>query len=322
MSLGANQHGNRALCAADLAELMGEFNAVTDRLHASHAALQREVARLNRELDEANERLHRTRRLAALGEMAAGIAHEVRNPLAAIGLNVRLIERSAGVDEESRVLARRTGEAVLGLDAIVRDVLSFARDLKPRIERVDAEALVERVLQVALAGPEGEGVAVEWDRRELAALELWCDGGMLSQALLNVVRNGLEAMAEVDSRVLRIGAGMEGDAARIEVSDSGTGIDEATLDRMFNPFFTTRASGTGLGLAIVHRIVDAHEGRIEVRSGERSAMGRGTSFGIYIPMVSEDGEAREDSGARGEDSSGDGCLTPVTVVRAGLEHAA
>ncbi len=312
-----------ALSASDLVELMGEFNAVTGRLHESHAALQREVARLHRELDEANERVHRSRRLAALGEMAAGIAHEVRNPLAAIGLNARLIEGGAGVDDEARELARRTGEAVRGLDAIVRDVLSFARDLKPRVDRVDALTLVERVLQVALVGD--VAVEVEVDRAGLGAVELWCDEGMLSQALLNIVRNAVEAMGEMDGedegRVLRIGGRMLGDdrseAAQLEISDSGTGIDNATLDRMFNPFFTTRASGTGLGLAIVHRIVDAHEGEIRVRTGAEAALGRGTSFEIRLPLKREERE----EGAGG--SSGDEPVChSVTVLKTGLEHAA
>lgn len=321
MSDGSNDN-TAAMNASDLVELMGEFNAVTGRLQESHTALQGEVARLNRELDEANERAQRSRRLAALGEMAAGIAHEVRNPLAAIGLNARLIEGGENVDEESRELARRTGEAVRAVDAIVRDVLSFSRDLRPRVERADALALVERVLEAALAGVvgvEGEEVEVELDRAGLGGLELWCDGGMLSQALLNVVRNALEAIGEVgQSGVLRIGARMDGRFAIIEISDSGTGIDEATLDRMFNPFFTTRASGTGLGLAIVHRIIDAHEGEIAVRSGDRAALGRGTSFEIRVPVLQE-----KNVDVVGASSSEDEPIcTPVTVVKTGLEHAA
>ncbi len=315
MSDGSNDN-TAAMNASDLVELMGEFNAVTGRLQESHAALQGEVARLNRELDEANERVQRSRRLAALGEMAAGIAHEVRNPLAAIGLNARLIERGENVGEESRELARRTGEAVRAVDAIVRDVLSFSRDLRPRVEREDAIAMVERVLRAALVGEE---VEVEMDRAGLGGLELWCDGGMLSQAMLNVVRNALEAIAEVgQSGVLRIGARMDGRFAIIEISDSGTGIDGATLDRMFNPFFTTRASGTGLGLAIVHRIIDAHEGEIAVRSGELAALGRGTSFEIRIPVLEENNV--DVVGARSPED--EPICTPVTVVKTGLEHAA
>lgn len=304
---GQTMIGAGGLSAGDLAEILREVGEVTARLHDSHEALQREVARLRAELGEANENLQRSRRLAALGEMAAGIAHEIRNPLGAIALSARMLEQGVDDASERSMIARRIGDGVRGLDAIVRDVLSFARDLKPRREAIDAEDFLRRVAQCVCVGELGESVRLEIDaeRESGQPISVWGDPGMLTQALVNVARNALEAMEEVPAgaRVLRLTAARDGASAAICVSDSGPGIDGETLDRMFNPFFTTRASGTGLGLAIVHRIIDAHGGSIRVRTGAEAELGRGTTFEIRL-------------------AAGGREMEPITVIRAGLEHAA
>ncbi len=300
-----SQGGRAMLSAEDLGELLQEMNAVTARLQASHETLQREVARLNRELREANESLERSRRLAALGEMAAGIAHEIRNPLGAIALSAQALERGVEDARERARIARRIVEGVRGLDAIVRDVLSFARDLRPRICPIDARALLDGVVQSVCVGELARGVDVEV--RVEGSGEIAADGGLLRQALINIARNALEALARVGhERRLVLSSLEEGEVCVLRVSDSGTGIDARTLERMFNPFFTTRASGTGLGLAIVHRIVDAHRGQVRVRSGEDSELGRGTTFEIRLPRRIEAGRERPE----------------ITVRGAGLEHAA
>ena len=121
----------------DLAELMASFTEVTSRLEETHAVLRGEVARLTSELQQANERLRRSERLAELGEMAAGIAHEIRNPLGSISLYSEILEQDLEGDEEGAQTARKIGSSVRRLDAIVRDVLDFARDLRVRPEPVD-----------------------------------------------------------------------------------------------------------------------------------------------------------------------------------------
>lgn len=300
--------GVGSLTTADLGELMGEMNAATVRLQASHEALQHEVGRLGAELQDANERLHRSRRLAALGEMAAGIAHEIRNPLASIGLDARLLLDAGDDPDERRELGGRIGRAVRRMDAIVRDVLSFARDLKPRVMAIDGGVLLERAIQGVGAAAHG----VEVRSEVLGSPVIMGDEGLLTQALVNLVSNALEAMEEAGGErvlCLRLSGGQAG--CVLEVSDTGGGVDPATLDRMFNPFFTTRASGTGLGLAIVHRIVDAHGGRIRVRTGEDAAMGRGTTFEIHLVPASG-GAANPDVGE----------IPSITVRGTDLEHAA
>lgn len=282
-----------AVAPADLAELMAAFNEVTARLQGTHESLHREVGRLKAELLEANEQLQRSRRLAELGEMAAGIAHEVRNPLGSIRLYAQMLEQDLTDRPVQCGVATKIASAVRGLDAVVGDVLSFARDMKVSCEATTAAT----VLDGALNASWGEMARVRVVRRGGAeaesSLRCWCDSHLMHQALVNIIRNALEAMAEVPGptggHVLTLDAadavGHDGRPATVlTISDTGPGVSAEVIDRMFNPFFTTRKTGTGLGLSIVHRIVDAHGGRVVVWSNaERMPGSRGTTFELVIP---------------------------------------
>lgn len=277
-----------AMDATDFAELVRAFNEVTARLESTHGTLQREVAALKQELAEAQARLRRSRQLAALGEMAAGIAHEIRNPLGAIGLTLEALTQDLEGQPEQLELCGRVSRAVVRLDGIVGDVLSFARDTTVRPAMVD----LSRPLLMAIESIEDlvcrEDIDLDLDIDD--GLEAEVDAPLLEQAVLNVLRNACEAMAMVDrrrrlsitlsARELRDPTGGIGSFAVIEVMDTGAGIPAEVRDRMFNPFFTTRAEGTGLGLAIVHRIVDAHGGRLDVQSGKD-----GTKMTFALPTV-------------------------------------
>jgi signal transduction histidine kinase len=290
------------LSSADLAELMASFNQATSRLQATHERLEREVVRLRGELSSANAQLERARRLAALGEMAAGIAHEVRNPLGSIGLYARMLEQDLQDRPTQCDTAKKIARAVRGLNAIVGDVLDFAKPLAVHASWVDVRDLFERA--VALAGPEAIMPGVRIEPMELASpgegkAGVWADASLLEQALVNLIRNAAEAMRDhaVDARdrdrvsveprlVLAWSAGIDGSSTLL-IGDNGPGVPKDVLDRMFNPFFTTRASGTGLGLAIVHRLIDAHGGRIrllEPGSGMHGRLGVGGAiFEISLP---------------------------------------
>lgn len=277
--------------ASELAELMSAFNAVTSRLQSTHEALQREVSRLRAELREANEQLQRSKRLAALGEMAAGIAHEVRNPLGSIGLYASMLDEDLAGRPAERELARKIGAAVRGLNAVVGDVLTFAREVRVRPAACEAGELLERAVEACCPGAGVRVVRADLERGE--RVELSCDAGLVHQALVNVVRNACEAMADLPGRAhtLTLDAGVReagvagedagdgGPMAALVVEDTGPGIPPEVVDRMFNPFFTTRHTGTGLGLAIVHRIVDAHGGRVVVSSGAAG----GARFELLFP---------------------------------------
>lgn len=295
--MGGSAAPATALSAGELAELMRAFNEVTVRLEATHETLKSEVHRLTRELQAANEQVARSKRLAALGEMAAGIAHEVRNPLGSIRLYARLLDEDLAQLPEQKRLAQKIGDAARALEAVVGDVLTFSRELRMAREEHQAGMLFEGALdqcRAEIAGMEGLRVRVEGS-------ECVCvgDGHLLVQALVNLVRNAVEAMGELRSRssggqhelaltaqvrrVARSRSSVES-CTVLTVRDTGPGIDGETVERMFNPFFTTRATGTGLGLAIVHRIVDAHGGRIAVRSEP----GKGTEIEIVLPEQASD----------------------------------
>jgi signal transduction histidine kinase len=296
---------------SDLAELMATFNGVTSRLQETHETLHREVVRLKAELNEANEQLQRSRRLAALGEMAAGIAHEVRNPLGSIGLYARMLEQDLVSLPPQKDIATKIVSAVIGLNGVVGDVLSFARDAKITPEPITADEVFSRAAEACVPGDSikvvrrgGAEAGAEGD----PGLMLWCDSILMHQALVNIIRNAIEAMAECDppkgGHVLVLDAaeavGHDGKpAAVLTVSDTGPGVSCDAIDRMFNPFFTTRKTGTGLGLAIVHRIIDAHGGRIVVWNNADKAPGSpGATFELVIPSRSPEPRAARNLGMK------------------------
>lgn len=313
------------LGASDLAELLSSFSEVTGKLEVTHERLRREVERLNVELAEKDEQLARSKRLAALGEMAAGIAHEIRNPLGSIGLYARLLAGELEAGSGARATAEKIAGGVRRLNEIVGDVLSFSRDMRVRPERCGVGELFEEALESCAAELGG---VVEVERAWGAGLEVVCDGALVRQAVVNLVRNAAEAMGEVaGARRLRLGAEIRSGVgaggggrtwAVLSVGDTGPGIPAGVVERMFNPFFTTRETGTGLGLAIVHRIVDAHGGRVAVfNNAERGGAGRADPMswaerGATVELLLPQGAS-----AAGSAAAGSAGLTGGQVVRAG-----
>ncbi|MBX3379199.1 MAG: hypothetical protein KF805_03830 [Phycisphaeraceae bacterium] len=280
-----------SLTTGELAELMSAFNAVTGRLQETHDQLRGEVSRLSRELTEANEQLERSKRLAALGEMAAGIAHEVRNPLGSISLFARMLKDDLAERPVQQKLAEKIILSAKGLNAVVGDVLTFSREF--RVQKEDSS--VSEILDRALAACQHDGME-GWDKIEIvrndykAGASIPLDPSLALQAITNIIRNAMEAMVESDlpKKILTLEvrrhtiADSQGKRERVQgirVVDSGPGLSEEVLRRMFNPFFTTRKAGTGLGLAIVHRIMDAHGGRVVASNGK----GGGAAVELLFP---------------------------------------
>lgn len=273
----------------ELADLVRSFTEVTERLQATHAALEDRVGRLQAELADANERLRRSRELAALGEMAAGIAHEIRNPLGSIALDVEGLREDVAERPELVGICGRVLGSVARLDRIVGDVLRFARDVVVRPGGIEAAEPIDAALLACAAYARELGVALE--RGSVVDETLVADGHLVTQALVNLLRNAIEATAEgptphapvrVEARLLRrAGAdGVRRDHVVYRVDDGGPGVSDELRERIFHPFFTTRAEGTGLGLAIVHRIAEAHGGAVSVRNLER-----GARFELLLPVA-------------------------------------
>lgn len=276
-----------SLGVEELKDLMRSVTETTQRLQQTHVALREQVSRLQGELAEANAQLRRSRSLAALGEMAAGIAHEVRNPLGSIQLYVQVLKEDLADRPEQSAICEKVDRAVVGLDAIVRDVLQFARDMTMSPSDSSAEHLIDRAVHSCEALLAGANVHIE--RQEATCHPLHVDVNLLTQALGNIIRNAIEAMSLVpdarhrlritsETKPMRCPDGQQRLRVVISIEDTGGGVPEEVLDRMFNPFFTTRKTGTGLGLAIVHRIVDAHGGHINVRN-----IAGGARFEVCLP---------------------------------------
>lgn len=230
-------------------------------------------------------------RLVAVGEMATGLAHEIRNPLGSIKAAAQYIEPGM-VGSEDREFLSILIEEVDRLNNVVSRFLDYARPLQTRLSTHNLNQIVQRV--VTLMAPEASTRQVELTAQLDPALpELYVDGEQLRQVLLNLLLNAIEAIDEsggsvrVITRFVPPPAGNErllsavplGEAL-LQIEDSGHGIPPEEIDKIFNPFYTTKGSGTGLGLAIAYRIIGAHDGTIAVQS----EVGLGTTFEIRIPV--------------------------------------
>lgn len=272
----------------ELGRIIMAYSEVTDRLQQSHDQLKAQVARLRGELSEKNRLLERRNRLAALGEMAAGLAHEIRNPLGGIQLYAGLLQQDLADRPDSLGIVRKITAGVKRLEALVSQVLQFTRELRPSIRTCDLAEIVSDA--VDLAEPRAATVGVRIRVEGPLALQVRVDPNLLGQAVLNLLLNAVEAQEHGGGNEVRVVyAGAAGDASAEEpprqftlsVRDRGPGIPAEVIDRMFNPFFTTKENGTGLGLAIVHRIVEAHDGTITATNNADDA-GGGARFEIRI----------------------------------------
>ncbi len=223
----------------------------------------------------------RNERLATVGEMAAGMAHEIRNPLASIVASADLLtdEPDRSADGEGRVLLGILKTEARRINRLLTDFLTFARPRTLRLARTDVNAVVRGIAELVRTHPKNGGrVAVRTALDEgLPVLE--ADADLIEQALLNIAINGLEAMPEGGALTLVTGRVEEG--VEVAVADTGAGIDEADRNRIFEPFHTTKAEGTGLGLAITYRIVERHGGAIAIDSRP----GEGTTIRVRLPRT-------------------------------------
>ncbi len=246
-----------------------------------NAELYAETRKRVDELATAQARLVQRERLAALGELAAVMAHEVRNPLAVIFNALGPLRRIMGPEGEAGMFLSILREEAERLNRLVGDLLDFARPFRVELSEASPVRLLEDALAASTAAFDPARLEVSW-AVEPGAPEVRCDPRRVRHALVNVITNALQATAGVGP--LRLGVhrgsavhrpGMVG----LSVQDSGPGITPADKARVLEPFFTTKSTGTGLGLAVVQRIVDEHEGALDIES----APGLGATFTVWLP---------------------------------------
>ncbi len=213
------------------------------------------------ELKGLENQLKRSDRLAAVGQLASGMAHEIRNPLASISGSVQLLMEGEHVSPEDRRLMGIVVREAERLGALLTDFLVFARPGKPELDQTDISSLLDEVADMVSADPRFSATRII--REYFPGIRMRVDRRQFRQALLNLVINGAEAME--DGGFLRLGVDPVG--SEVYVEDTGPGISESIREKIFDPFFTTKDRGTGLGLATVHAIVEAHHGIVEVGPG-------------------------------------------------------
>lgn len=240
------------------------------------------------EVRDLTEQLLRADRLSSLGELVAGVAHEVRNPLGVIKASVQMMEQEMPPGCQSAELTRVMGQEIDRLDSLVNALLDFGRPSHSQFDSVAPGRILDEVMLLTGHYAKQQKVDVKKDY-DGGLPRLWADEDRLKQIFVNLVSNAIQAMPEGGS--LNIGAAAQDGYLRISVTDTGIGIKPGEIGRIFDPFHTTRAEGSGLGLSIVHRIVDAHNGFITVDSEP----GKGSTFVVGLPLATNSEPAAHDA---------------------------
>ncbi|MGQ0604708.1 MAG: ATP-binding protein [Anaerolineales bacterium] len=274
--------------ADEIGDLAGAFDVMTLRLRertAEAARLYDETLRHNTELAEAYDKLRRTQqqliqseKLSAIGQLTAGIVHDVKNPLAVIKGVVELIEDDPAVDELNRKNLGQITEQVNRANRIVSDLMKFARQSNLEMLPGDMRTTMETVVRLTSYMAKQGRVKVVSDLPAQVIIATY-DAPQIEQVLVNLVQNAVQAMP--NGGTLRLNLSQAGQTVAIAVQDSGSGISPENLSKIFDPFFTTKPAGegTGLGLAVSYGIVANHGGKIDVET----APGRGTTFTVLLP---------------------------------------
>lgn len=251
----------------DIGQLGQQFNEMVATLDQNR-----------QEIEELHTReMARAEHLATLGELAAGLAHEIRNPLAGIAGVVDIMGKELPANSPSRGVIGEVHREILRIQAILNDLLSYARPRPPNIHSANLNTTTEQAVFIARQQVMTKPIQILFEANPALPL-VEHDQALIQQVVLNLVLNGIQAISGTGQ--VRVGLKEESGFAVIQVSDTGRGISPEALPRIFKPFFTTRNEGTGLGLSLANSIVQSHGGRIEVTS----APGKGSQFKIWLPV--------------------------------------
>ncbi|MDZ4184504.1 MAG: ATP-binding protein [Desulfuromonadales bacterium] len=264
----------------EMGQLMGSFNSMVDNLEQTKIELEKYHY----------QQMERADRLAAVGEMSTGIAHEIKNPLACISGAISVLADDYGVNDPRREVVTKVLEQISRLDKTATDLLAFGKPGTPEFSYVDINELLKKTLFFVAQHPEARNVERILElTRELPPV--WIDIKQIQQVFFNIIINAIQAMPEGGTLTLTTDSVQrdEGEFVRVTIRDTGKGIEAEVLAKIFVPFFTTKMQGTGLGLPICRQLVEHNHGSIEVESSCQ----QGTTFSILLPAASLSGDLQE-----------------------------
>jgi two-component system sensor histidine kinase HydH len=239
------------------------FFALLFVVHNAEKIIKKRAA----EQRDLEEQLYLAERLAALGEMVAGVSHEIKNPLGIIQSTSELLTSMPDADEKQKRLSSVITEESIRLNRIVTDFLEFARPHKLNLNECHIEEVIRKNISFFKPELEGKGIVV-YDKMNGRSFKLQADDDLLYRAFMNIFLNSIQAIENTGS--ITVNVEEEKGGYRIEIEDTGNGISKENMKKIFNPFFTTKDKGTGLGLPIVRKIIETHQGIIDVESQEGS----------------------------------------------------
>ncbi len=240
--------------------------------------MEEKIQKMTADLRKTEAQLIRSEKLAALGQLAAGIAHEIRNPLTSINILIHALLEKFPSENPQRQDLKVIEEEIHRIDEILDQFLRFAKPAPPFLEKTDPLSIFEEILLLLRPQIEKEKITVHKEFQSLPMVLM--DREQIKQAMLNLLLNAIQAMPQGGPLILSGRNSEEGQWVELSIRDSGVGISEEDLNRLFDPFFSTKEGGIGLGLSITHRIIDQHHGKIEVASKP----GEGTVFTVWLPI--------------------------------------
>jgi signal transduction histidine kinase len=254
-------------------------------LKAFSRQMEEKIQKTTADLRKTEAQLIRSEKFAALGQLAAGIAHEIRNPLTSINILIHSLTEKLPTENSQWEDLKVIEEEILRINEIVDQFLRFAKPASPLFEKADLIPIFEETFQLARPQIERGKISV---RKEFEPLPfITVDKEQIKQVILNLLINAIQAMPGGGELSMSTQFSKNGYWVELTIQDSGIGIPPEDLDKLFDPFFSTKEGGMGLGLSIAHRIVDQHRGKIEVESNP----GKGTRFTISLPVSSEEKNA-------------------------------
>ncbi len=229
-----------------------------------------------------NSQLFRSEKLASLGKLAAGVAHEINNPLTGILTNSSLLLEDLPADDPRREDVEVMVHETIRCREIVKRLLDFARQTKPQKRLADINALIENIILLVRNQASFRNILIEKKLDEIP--EVLVDPDQIQQVFVNIILNAAEAMTKGGVLTVTSGTSSSGEYLVIKIADTGPGISEEVRERIFDPFYTTKEHGTGLGLSISYGIVEQHGGTISVES----SLGKGSTFVIQLPVLTNE----------------------------------